>query len=106
MLDDDMAGGRPDAREGVPMPIVSINLSHAAFQEYHNLPKGTRSRRVSYLLMRNATGAFTGPMDAEAMKTCPRCRGVISPPVREGARRIMSGGEECIWTVEGWEVIE
>ena len=88
------------------MPIVSINLSDAALQEYNAIPKGRRSRRVSYLLMRNATGAFIGAMDAESRHLCPRCRGVISPPLEEGDRRIMRGGEECVWTAEGWRLVE
>ena len=88
------------------MPIVSINLSNEALQEYNAIPKGRRSSRVSYLLMRNATGAFITPMDYESKDLCPRCKGVISPPCEEGDRRIMSGGEEAVWTAKGWKVIE
>ena len=88
------------------MPIVSINLSNAALEEYNAIPKGRRSSRVSYLLMRNATGAYIGPMDAESVNLCPRCKGVISPPLEEGDQRIMSGGEKAVWTAEGWKVIE
>ena len=88
------------------MPIVSINLSIQAFEQYHAIPKGRRSSRVSYLLIRNGTGAFITPSDYESIKLCPRCKGVISPPLEEGDRRIMSGGEEAVWTAEGWKVIE
>ena len=88
------------------MPIVSINLSTAALEEYNLIPKGRRSSRVSYLLMRNATGAYITPMDYDSVKLCPRCKGVISPPLEEGDRRIMSGGEKAVWTAEGWQVIE
>ena len=88
------------------MPIVSINLSDQALQEYNAIPKGRRSSRVSYLLVRNGTGGFIEAMDPESRKLCPRCRGVISPPLQEGDRRIMDGGDECVWTAEGWKVIE
>ena len=88
------------------MPIVSINLSREALYEYHCIPKGRRSSRISYLLVRNGTGAYIEAMDSESRELCPRCRGVISPPLQEGDRRIMNSGEECVWTAEGWKVIE
>jgi len=76
------------------MPIVSVNLTIKAYEVWANMAKGSRSARVSYLLVRNYT---TG-----AWKEGER----VAPILEIGDRRIMSGGEECVWTLEGWKVIE
>ena len=76
------------------MPIVSVNLSEAAHDVWVLIPAGRRSARLSYLLVRNySTGAS---------KEGER----VAPILEVGDRRVMSGGEECVWTLEGWKVIE
>ena len=76
------------------MPIVSVNLSDPAYDVWVTMPKGRRSVRVSYLLLRNySTGA-----SSEGER--------VAPILEVGDRRIMSGGEECVWTLDGWKVIE
>ena len=76
------------------MPIVSVNLSDEAYNVWAAMPKGRRSARVAYLIMRN--------YGTKASSTGDR----VAPIVEVGDRRIMSGGEECVWTLEGWKVIE
>jgi len=85
------------------MPIVSINLSAAAHNAYQAMEKGSRSRRVSYLLMRNY-GAF-GTSEA-SWDDCPRCRGKAAPMVEIGDLRIATNGDRLRWTIEGWVVEE
>lgn len=76
------------------MPIVSVNLSMAAHDVWVRMPKGRRSARLSYLLVRNYT--------TEASKTGER----VAPILEVGDRRIGLKGEELIWTLEGWQVVE
>ena len=81
------------------MPIVSINLSEAAHNAYQAMEKGSRSRRVSYLLMRNYTVGWTSE---SSWDDCPRCRGRVAPMVELGDIRIMENGDHARWTLEGW----
>ena len=83
------------------MPIVSINLSPQAYEAYKALEKGGRSRRVSYLLVRNY-----GFNDHEAWETCPRCRGLMNPMIEIGDIRIHENGDKTRWTENGWELID
>tara|TARA_Y100000593_G_scaffold11443_1_gene20466 strand:+ start:68 stop:361 length:294 start_codon:yes stop_codon:yes gene_type:complete len=81
------------------MPIVSINLSQPAYDAYKALEKGSRSRRVSYLLQRNY-----GFNDQQTWDNCPRCRGVMNPMVEVGDFRVMTNGDRVVWTLRGWEL--
>ena len=83
------------------MPVVSINLTRQAYEEYQLLNKGTRSARVSYLLERNG---FISSQDT--WEHCPRCRGVVSPPLQLGDIRTTHDGLMLKWTLNGWLVIE
>ena len=83
------------------MPIVSINLSQQAYDAYKSLEKGARSRRVSYLLMRNY-----GFNDHQTWDNCPRCRGLMNPMVEIGDIRISEKGDRLRWSLNGWEMIE
>ena len=85
------------------MPIVSINLSEAAHNAYQAMEKGSRSRRVSYLLMRNYSIGWTSQ---SSWHDCPRCRGKVAPMVEIGDLRIRTNGDRLRWTVEGWVVEE
>ena len=78
------------------MPIVSVNLSPQAYHVWMTMVSGRRSARVSYLLIRNFTQ--TKEEKAEGQR--------VAPILEVGDRRIMSGGEECVWTLEGWKVME
>lgn len=83
------------------MPIVSINLSQQAYEAYKGLEKGGRSRRVSYLLMRNY-----GFRDEVGQQTCTRCRGLVNPMIEVGDIRIRENGDRTRWTVDGWKMVE
>lgn len=83
------------------MPVVSINLTRQAYEEYQLLNKGTRSARVSYLLCRNGFNT-----SVNIWEDCPRCRGVVSPPVQLGDMRTTHDGLMMKWTLSGWLVIE
>ena len=80
------------------MPIVSISLTQQAYAAYQSMPKGSRSERVSYLLMRNY-----GLNPSNTWEDCPRCRGQVSPPMQPGDRRISISGDTMVWTVDGWK---
>ena len=82
------------------MPIVSINLSPQAYEAYKALEKGGRSRRISYLLVRNY-----GFNDHQAWDTCPRCRGLMNPMVEIGDIRIHENGDKTKWSENGWEMV-
>ena len=86
------------------MPIVSINLSRPAYQCYQDMTKGSRSRRVSYLIVRNYLDPTLGYHPAE--EKCKRCKGKVAPMVELGDVRIMENGDRCKWTINGWELIE
>jgi hypothetical protein len=76
------------------MPIVSVNLSAAAYEIWASMPKGRRSARVSYLILRNYN---TG-----ASSTGER----VAPIVEEGDMRIMNDGRTYTWQTEGgWKAI-
>ena len=83
------------------MPIVSINLSQQAYDAYQALEKGSRSRRISYLLQRNY-----GFNNLQQWDDCPRCRGLVNPMVEVGDIRIREDGDKTRWTLQGWEMIE
>ena len=78
------------------MPIVSVNLSDSAFDVYKSMPKGRRSARLSYLLLRNYRQTKEQKAEGE----------MVAPILEVGDRRILSGGEEGVWTLEGWKVVE
>ena len=78
------------------MPIVSVNLSAEAYEVWQKMVSGRRSARVSYLLVRNYKQ--TKEQKAEGER--------VAPILEVGDRRIMSKGEECVWTLNGWEVVE
>ena len=78
------------------MPIVSVNLSNSAHDVWVTMPKGRRSARLSYLLLRNYRQTKEEKAEGER----------VAPILEVGDRRIMSGGEECVWTLEGWKVKE
>ena len=71
------------------MPIVTVNLSDAAYEHWKEWKKDMKgSRHISECICRYAS------------------RIVVVPELRSGDRRISVGGEELIWTVEGWVVDE
>ena len=78
------------------MPIVSVNLTPQAYDVWMTMVSGRRSARVSYLLVRNYNQSKEDKADGE----------LVAPILEVGDRRIMSKGEECVWTLEGWKVIE
>jgi len=82
------------------MPIVTVNLSEQAYNAYQAMTKGSRSRRVSYLIVRN----YVTMDDTQTWDDCPRCRGKVAPMVEEGDLRITERGDRLRWTLEGWEV--
>tara|TARA_Y100000401_G_scaffold36824_1_gene27579 strand:- start:876 stop:1109 length:234 start_codon:yes stop_codon:yes gene_type:complete len=77
------------------MPIVTVSLSDEAYKVWSAMPKGRRSARVAYLIMRN--------YGTKASSTGER----VAPILEEGDMRIMSDGKTYSWqTVGGWKVIE
>jgi len=78
------------------MPIVSVNLSEQAYEVWQTMVSGRRSARVSYLLVRHYKQ--TKEEKAEGQR--------VAPILEVGDRRIGLRGEELIWTLEGWKVIE
>tara|TARA_Y100000401_G_scaffold36825_1_gene27583 strand:- start:1108 stop:1344 length:237 start_codon:yes stop_codon:yes gene_type:complete len=78
------------------MPIVSINLSAEAYEVYQAMVSGRRSARVSYLLVRHYKQ--TKKEKAEGQR--------VAPILEVGDRRIARTGEELIWTLDGWKVME
>ena len=79
------------------MPVVSINLSPQAYLAYQSMENGARSRRISYLVVRNY-----GINPTRAWDDCPRCRGQVSPTMEPGDRRISITGDTIVWTEKGW----
>ena len=78
------------------MPIVSVNLSEQAYEVWQTMVSGRRSARVSYLLVRHYKQ--TKEEKAEGQR--------VAPILEVGDRRIAKNGEELIWTLNGWEVVE
>ena len=78
------------------MPIVSVNLSAQAYEVWQTMVSGRRSARVSYLLVRHYKQ--TKEEKAEGQR--------VAPILEVGDRRIGLKGEELIWTLNGWEVVE
>lgn len=76
------------------MPIVTVSLSDEAYSVWAAMPKGRRSARVAYLIMRN--------YGTKASTTGER----VAPILEEGDVRIMNDGRTYRWTLNGWQVIE
>lgn len=77
------------------MPIVSVNLNAKAYAIWASMPKGRRSARVSYLILRN--------YDTGASSTGER----VAPILEEGDVRIMNDGRTYAWHTEGgWKAID
>ena len=78
------------------MAIVSVNLTPQAYNVWSSMPKGRRSARVSYLIVRNYT---VNPNLSKGER--------VAPILEEGDMRIMDDGRTYSWqTVGGWKVIE
>jgi len=77
------------------MPIVTVSLSDEAYSVWAAMPKGRRSARVAYLIMRN--------YGTKASATGDR----VAPIVEPGDVRIMNDGRSYVWETDGgWKVIE
>ena len=76
------------------MPIVTVSLSDEAYAVWAAMPKGRRSARVAYLIMRN--------YGTKASSTGDR----VAPILEEGDVRIMNDGRTYSWTLNGWQLIE
>ena len=85
------------------MPVVSINLSRAAYEVFQEMPNGRRSRMISYLLERNHDQSYTRQNESN-QENCVRCRGVVAPQVREGDMRFDKFGTKLRWGSSGWEI--
>ena len=77
------------------MPIVTVSLSDEAYSVWSAMPKGRRSARVAYLIMRN--------YGTKASSTGER----VAPIVEPGDVRIMNDGKTYSWPTDGgWQGIE
>ena len=77
------------------MPIVTVSLSNEAYSVWSAMPKGRRSARVAYLIMRN--------YGTKASSTGERVAHIVEP----GDVRIMNDGKTYSWQTDGgWQVIE
>lgn len=92
------------------MPIVSINLSLTAYDAFQAMSKGSRSRRISYLIERNYgdPNRFLGFVQPDNVgELCRRCKGKVNPMIEEGDVRIMENGDVAKWKNNfGWEMME
>jgi hypothetical protein len=79
------------------MPIVSVNLSPKAYVIYNYLSKGRRASRILSTLLVNWDAMYTE--EKADLKSC-------GPMLEPGDRRVMSNGDICAWSDEGWVIVE